>query len=312
MSAHAHGSGQGEALGALVLVAAVILAALAYIVLAERARRSPRGWSGWRTTSFVVGCDLLAVALVPRLLPYPDGGFREHMLAHLLVGMVAPILLVLAAPVTLVLRSIPPARGRQVVRVLRSRPVAFLAHPVVALALNVGGMAALYTTPLYAAMMESAALHLFVHVHFLAAGCLFAWMIAGPDPAPDRPSVPARLVVLGVAIAAHATLSQLLYAGLFVDVPVSAAERRGGAELMYYGGDLAELALAFALVSSWRPARRPASAIDQKRTTGSRDARSPVPSPAAASARSITISTAPTPNTAMDALERSRDSVPSS
>ncbi|MEV5893244.1 DUF2243 domain-containing protein [Nonomuraea fuscirosea] len=39
---------------------------------------------------------------------------------------------------------------------------------------------------------------------------------AGPDPAPRRPSVPTRLVVLGVAVAVHAGLSQLMYAGIGV------------------------------------------------------------------------------------------------
>ena len=76
---------------------------------------------------------------------------------------------------------------------------------------------------------ESEALHRLVHLHFLAAGYLFAYSIAGPDPAPHRPSVPARLVILGVAIAAHALLAQLLYAGLFVQVPVPGAELRGAA-----------------------------------------------------------------------------------
>ncbi|HEY0700834.1 MAG TPA: cytochrome c oxidase assembly protein, partial [Micromonospora sp.] len=56
--------------------------------------------------------------------------------------------------------------------------------------------------------------HHVVHAHFLAAGYLFCWVIAGPDPSPHRASVPVRLVVLGVAVTAHATLSQLLYAGI--------------------------------------------------------------------------------------------------
>ena len=55
-------------------------------------------------------------------------------------------------------------------------------------------------------------------LHFVFAGCLYAWVIAGPDPAPHRPSVPARLVVLGVAVAVHSVLAQLLYGGWFVKV----------------------------------------------------------------------------------------------
>ena len=101
-------------------------------------------------------------------------------------------------------------------------------------------------------MPPNPVLYHLVHAHFLAAGYLFAWVIASPDPAPRRPSVPARLVVLGVAIAGHAVLSQLLYAGAFVQVPVPADQFRGAGELMYYGGDIAELLLALALVTTWR------------------------------------------------------------
>lgn len=128
--------------------------------------------------------------------------------------------------------------------------------PATALVLNLGGLVALYCTPLYAAAAREPALHHLIHLHFLASGYLFAWVIAGPDPAPARPSVPARLVVLGVAIAGHAVISQLLYAGLFVQVQAPHGELRQAGELMYYAGDIAELLLAFALVSSWRPASR--------------------------------------------------------
>jgi hypothetical protein len=58
----------------------------------------------------------------------------------------------------------------------------------------------------------------------------------------------------------HASLSQLMYAGIFVDLPVSANQRQGGAELMYYLGDIAELLLVFALVTTWRRRRRASSA----------------------------------------------------
>jgi len=92
-----------------------------------------------------------------------------------------------------------------------------------------------------------------VHVHLVASGYLFAWVVAGPDPGPARPTVRARLVVLGIAIAVHASLAQLLYAGLLVDVHEPVAGMRAAGDLMYYGGDLAELLLALALLLSWGP-----------------------------------------------------------
>jgi cytochrome c oxidase assembly factor CtaG len=67
---------------------------------------------------------------------------------------------------------------------------------------------------------------------------------------------PARLVILGVAIAGHAVLAQLLYDEALVHVPAPAADLRAGADLMYYAGDIAELLLTFATVSTWRPRRK--------------------------------------------------------
>ncbi|MFD0657561.1 cytochrome c oxidase assembly protein [Thermocatellispora tengchongensis] len=194
-------------------LAGVAALALAYAALA--ARPGPRRWSRWRTASFVTGCALLALALA-----VPIGtGFPAHMAQHLLIGMLAPTALVLGAPMTLVLRSLPPPYARRVTAVLRRGPVRVLGHPVTALLLSTGGMAALYCTPLYRLSQTGMLPHHLLHLHFLLAGYLFAWSVAGPDPAPRRPSVPFRLVVLGVAVAVHAGLAQLMYAGLLVDVP---------------------------------------------------------------------------------------------
>lgn len=184
-----------------------MVVAVGYLILALHRRHDPRGWSAWRTVAFLAGSIVLAVGLTPRLLPFPAGDFLGHMLQHLLVGMVAPLGLVLGAPVTLVLRSVTIPRARRISRVLRSRPLHVVANPVVALVLNVGGMVVLYVTPLYRMTTADPVAHQLVHLHFLAAGCLFTWVIAGPDPTPRRPSVPARLVVLGVAVAVHSTVA---------------------------------------------------------------------------------------------------------
>lgn len=173
---------------------------------------------------------------------------RGHMAQHLLLGMFAPLGLVFGAPVTLALRSLPPRSGRTLVAVLRSRCVRLVSHPITAMFLNVGGMYLLYLTPLYAAMHESTALHALVHWHFLVAGCLFTWAIAGPDPAPHRPDKRFRLLVLFVSIGAHAFLSKAMYAyGWPSGAHHSLEEIRAGAKIMYYGGDLAELLLVIAL-----------------------------------------------------------------
>lgn len=256
---HAGGMHTWLPLAALAVVAGI------YLLLATRRRREAKRWSQWRTASFTTGITLLAAALAGPVAALATTDFRGHMLQHLLIGMLAPLALVLGAPVTLLLRSLPPAQGRRIGAVLHSHALHLLANPWSALVLSVGGMVMLYCTPLYRATTASMPAHHLLHAHFLLAGYLFAWVIAGPDPAPRRPPVPLRLVVLGVAVAVHATLSQLMYAGLIVDVPVPAPQLRGAAALMYYGGDIAELLLTLALVSTWRPVSRSASAVAHSR-----------------------------------------------
>jgi putative membrane protein len=231
-------------------------------MLAFRTRRG-RAWSAWRATSWLGGTALVAVALTPvvaEVATEPQG----HMVQHLLLGMLGPLGLVMGAPVSLLLGAAPPAVGRAVGRVLRSRTFHVVGHPLFAASVHVGGLFALYLTPLYAAATQHTLVHHLVHLHFLAAGYLFAWSIAGPDPAPRRPGIAMRTVVLVVAAGAHSYLGKLLYAGAG-ELPRGAghgvADVEVAAQWMYYGGDVAELLLAAALFSTWyrragRAARR--------------------------------------------------------
>ncbi|MET8280511.1 cytochrome c oxidase assembly protein [Micromonospora sp. NPDC005174] len=256
---HHESAALGVGLGETVVPAVVLLACAGlYLHLAGRVRRrNPvQGWNRWRTASFAVGLLLLAVALLPPLAPFAHTDFRGHMTQHLLIGMYAPLALVLAAPVTLVLRALPAPRARQLTALLHSVPVRVLTHPAVAFLLSTASLAVLYFTPLYHLAAGDPVGHWLLHTHFLLSGCLFAYVIAGPDPAPRRPGVRTRLVYLGLAIATHAVISQLMYGGFWVDIHAPIPQVQGGAQLMYYGGDIAELLLAAALVATWRPERR--------------------------------------------------------
>lgn len=48
----------------------------------------------------------------------------------------------------------------------------------------------------------------------------------------------------------------MLYAGLNVAIQAPREQLQRGAELMYYGGDISEMMLAFALVTTWHPSRK--------------------------------------------------------
>lgn len=235
----------------IALSSASVVALCAYLAAAFKQRSVVKRWSYWRTFSFCSGILLLLIALLPDVVAYAHHDLRGHMVQHLLLGMLAPLGLVFGAPVTLALRSVPRSAGRTLARFLRSPWIRFVSRPVVAMLLNVGGMYLLYLTPLYAAMHGSAAVHALVHWHFLAAGCLFTWAIAGPDPAPHRPSKRFRLLIVFISMAAHAFLSKAMYAyGWPTGTHHSLEEIRAGAKIMYYGGDFAELLLVIGLFSS--------------------------------------------------------------
>ena len=224
----------------------------------HRARRALR-WSRWRTASWAAGAAMVGLASTPVVeaaARQPSG----HMAQHVVLGMIAPLALVLGAPLRLVLATTSPAVGRLIGRLLRARPVHFLTHPASAAVVAVGGMLVLYLTPLYAASAGNAAVHHAVHLHVVASGYLFSWSIVGPDPAPDRPGLRTRVLVLVLAAAAHSCLAKLLYARAEELPPGhrhTVDEMEQAAQWMYYGGDLAEVLLATALFASWyRLARR--------------------------------------------------------
>lgn len=234
--------------GPLVLLGAV---AVGYVVLFLRARRR-RSWPVGRPVAFVVGLALMTTALSPPVDSWADADFGGHMVQHLLLGMVGPVGLVLGAPVTLLLCELPHRHARRLGRLLNTGAVHHLTQPVVALALSSGGLVLLYFTPVYELSTRHDGVHLLVHLHLALAGILFAWVIAGPDPGPRRASVRTRLVVLGISIAVHASASQLLYAGLLVQVHEPVEQMRAAGSLMYFGGDIAELLLALAMLVTWR------------------------------------------------------------
>ena len=115
------------------------------------------------------------------------------MMAHMLLGMIAPILLVLGGPVTLALRVLPAAgRGRcpglreAIVGALHSRPARFITHPLVVFPLFVLSFYALYFTSLFEVMIASHLGHLVMNLHFLVVGYLYYWVIIGVDPSPRQ------------------------------------------------------------------------------------------------------------------------------
>lgn len=211
--------------------------------------RCGQSWPWYRSASWTVGVIAAAAGFVGPLAAAAHQDFVAHMWSHLLVGMLGPLLLVLGAPVTLALRSMHVGSARRLSHVLSSWPARFLTAPVVASILNVGGMWVLYSTPLYDAMRASFLVHLIVMTHFLLAGYLFTAAIIPIDPAPHRAGFPLRTAVVVLALAAHGILAKTLYA--HPPVGVDGLDAQAGTMLMYYAGDVVDVAIITILCAQW-------------------------------------------------------------
>jgi putative membrane protein len=241
--------------------AVYVLAAGLYLAAAQGLRRRGDTWPWRRDVAFAAGCGVLVLAMLPWSLPM----FTGHMLVHLLTGMAAPLLLVLGRPVTLALRVLRPGAARRtLVAVAHSAPVGLLLFPPVAAVLDLGGLWVLYRTSLFAHLHHEPVVSALVHLHVFAAGVLFSAAICQVEPTRRRYGIGLRAGTLLLAGAAHAILAKSLYGYAPPGSHIAAADLHAGAQLMYYGGDLVEVALAAVLAVQWYAA----AGRRQKRTAG--------------------------------------------
>jgi cytochrome c oxidase assembly factor CtaG len=194
-------------IGILVLMVALYVKGV--VVLTKRGDKWPIG----RTIAFALGISAVDFATSGGLGLYAQFSFSYHMMSHMVLGMIAPIGLVLGAPMTLALRTLPQGRNpeeRGVLAALHSKIGVLYTNPIVALAIFDGSLFALYFTDLFSVLMQSHTGHLFMSLHFLAAGFLFFFIIIGVDPNPRRVHHLVQIVILFAAMSIHAFFSVAL------------------------------------------------------------------------------------------------------
>ena len=196
-----------------LLILAVALYIKGVVLLSRRGDKWPVG----RTISFALGISAIDFATSGGLGVYAHFAFSWHMVAHMVLGMIAPIGIVLGAPITLALRTLPQSRDGEelgvrglLITALHSRYARVLTNPVVALAIFDGSLFALYFTSLFGGMMQSHQGHLFMNLHFILAGILFFHVIVGVDPNPRKVPHIIRIVILFAAMSIHAFFSVAL------------------------------------------------------------------------------------------------------
>jgi cytochrome c oxidase assembly factor CtaG len=246
-----------------LLIIAVALYIKGVMVLTKRGDKWPIG----RTISFAIGISAVDFATSGGLGLYAQFAFSWHMVAHMTLGMIAPIAIVLGAPITLALRTLPQGRNSQergvrgtLLSALHSRYSSLIVNPVGALVIFDGSLFLLYFTSLFGTLMNTHAGHLFMNIHFLLAGFLFFHVIIGVDPNPKRPPFLVRIVTLLAAMSIHAffsvalmSSSTLIDSGHFAALQVPwvgdllADQNKGGA----IGWAMGEIPILIALVATF-------------------------------------------------------------
>ncbi len=234
----------------LIPVVLTILATAGYATALARLRGRGDRWAASRPVCLLAGSVCVCVAVLPPVSSHDDY-FPVHVAQHLLLGVAGPALLALSAPVTLALRVLHRRPDRAALWLLHSRPIGLVSSLPAAIILDLSGLYVLYLTGLYRAAENNDLIHAAVHLHMFLAGCLLSWALIGLDPIRRRPGIKARLVTLVVAGAAHDTLAKFMYAHSLPVGGGSLVSRHTGAELMYYGGTVIDIALAIVLMAQW-------------------------------------------------------------
>jgi putative copper resistance protein D len=216
-----------------------------------------------RTVFFLAGMAALLLALASGIERYATTLFSIHMVQHILIAFVAAPLIALAGPITLLLRfARPDIRKGVILPVLRSRPVRYLTHPVVAWLVFAGVMWGSHFSPLFDAALDDEWVHRLEHAIFLAAALLFWWPGVGVDPVPGRMNHPVRALYVGLQMPQNTFLALAIMSATVVLYPHYAttardwpptplADQQLAGGIMWVAGDIVFITAVLAIVAAW-------------------------------------------------------------
>lgn len=168
-------------------------------------------WPARRTTSFMAGLFVVALALLSGIDRYADELLSMHVLEHLLLILIAPVLLLWGAPVRLALSASTPAPRRAIAGLLRSRIARVSTRPACGFVLFTVVVLGTHLTGVYEAALRNQTLHACEHAAYFWAGMLFLLPLLAADPIPHPPGAIARFSWLMAAMVVMA-----LPAGVFL------------------------------------------------------------------------------------------------
>lgn len=175
----------------LDLVFALLVAALlgGYVAGLRGARAGGVVWPWARTCAWIAGCVVVLVATSSGIGRYGAAMLSVGVVSQVLLSVVAPILLVAGAPLGLARAALPrqdphggPSPRGSLEWVLRRPTVAILRQPVPAVAVFVGGQAAMHLFGWLDLLLPTQTGRLAVDAFLLVAGCLLAAALTSGAP----------------------------------------------------------------------------------------------------------------------------------
>ena len=243
-------------------IAVAVVAGLGPVYLAgvvAVARQRARRWPVLRALSFAAGLAIVVLATCSSVAVYDMAMFSAHMLGHLLLVMVAPPLLVAGRPLTLALHATRNPWHVRLRAIGRSRALGFWFCPPVALAAYAVVIVGTHLTGLMDVIMARPWAGQLEHLAYLLVGYQFFALILGNEPLRWRLSMPARLLLLAVAMAVDTfTGVVLLQASQPIQMSGGSpthvdplAETHLGGAIMWVGGDGIMAVIMIAVAVSW-------------------------------------------------------------
>ncbi|GAB3847922.1 cytochrome c oxidase assembly protein [Nesterenkonia populi] len=248
--------------------ALVVFLAVWYLLAFVKVRRRGISWPVMRTVSWLTGLAVLLWVTSGGPAVYGMVLFSGHMIQHMTLTMVAPIFLVLGSPVTLAMRALPSrtdgTRGARewILWLVHSRWSRFVTHPIVACVNFAGSIIVFYYTPVFGLALNYHLGHVLMIAHFLLTGYIFALVLIGRDPLPQRPPHFIRVIILLATMVFHAFFAialmqteQLIEAEWFGSIGhgwfPAIDDQHSGAELMWGLGEIPAVVLGVIACIQW-------------------------------------------------------------
>lgn len=190
-----------------------------YLWAAGRAKRiTGQSWSIARTISFLSAIAIMIATYLGPFSAWSHVAFWPHMMQHLAIMMVAAPLIVLSNPVTLTFINLGPHGRRNVVKVLRSRPMKLITNPYFGWCLFAFVLLGTHVIFVMEWLLNDHDAMLFIERPvFLLAALIFYYPLIGNDLIAKRPAPSVRLVSLGLMMIPETVLGMVIH---FAPIPL--------------------------------------------------------------------------------------------